>query len=282
MGPGLSSREFTLIQKFIEEQCGITIGEEKAYLTESRLSKLLIDSGLSSFEELYKKIYFNRDLKVTEKVIDAITTNETLWFRDKMPWVILEDVLLPKFIEELREKREKKIRIWSSACSTGQEPYSIAMCIDRYLSKNSIRDVSLLDFEIVATDISQTVLQVARMGKYDSISIMRGLESTYKEKYFKNEGRVWNIDPKIVNAVRFQQFNLQNSFLIMDKFHIIFCRYVIIYFSEKLKAEVLNKIAGTLKPQGVLFIGSSELITDYKDKFELRQYQNGVYYTVKG
>lgn len=281
MSPGLSSREFILMQKFIEEQCGISIGEEKAYLIESRLSKLLVDSGLTSFEALYGKICDKNDPYIKEKVIDAITTNETLWFRDKSPWYILEDLLLPMYVQQFRDRKRSKVRIWSAACSTGQEPYSIAMSIDNYLARNAVTDVKLSNFEILATDISHSVLQAAKLGKFDSISIMRGLDSIYKDKYFRNEGRVWSLDEKIKNAIHFQQFNLQNNFLLLGKFDIIFCRYVIIYFSNKLKSEVMNKIASALEPGGILILGGSDIYSDYNESFCLEQHKSGVYYKLK-
>ena len=281
MSSEMSSKEFLLMQKFIQDQCGISLGQEKAYLIESRLTKLLIDSGLSSFEELYVKICSKSDPSITEKVIDAITTNETLWFRDKIPWYILEDVLLPVYIKEIQEGKRSRVRIWSAASSTGQEPYSTAMCIDNYLQRNGISDVKLSNFEIIATDISHTVLQIARLAKFDSISIMRGLDDSYKNKYFKNEGRIWSLDEKIKNAVHFQQFNLQNSFLLLGKFDVIFARYVIIYFSDELKREIMNKIAQALNPQGVFIIGSSELFNDYKDHYTMANHKSGVYYRIK-
>ena len=278
MSPKLSSNEFTVMKKYIEEKCGILLGEEKAYLIESRLSKLLISSGLSSFSEFYSKIIKQDDKNMAEKVIDAITTNETSWFRDKIPWIILEEVLLPKYIKQIRNGEKSKIRIWCAACSTGQEPYSISMCIDHFLNKNGIKDITFDDFEILATDISSTVLQIAKMGRYDSISIMRGLDQTYKNKYFEIQGRVWLIDEKIKNAVRFKAFNLQNSFLLLGKFDIIFCRYVMIYFSKIFKEEMLRKIAGALEHEGLLFIGSSELLNNKEEYFEKNYYQNNLYY----
>lgn len=281
MSPGLSSKEFTLMQNFIQEKCGIAIGEEKAYLIESRLTKLLIDSNLSSFEELYRKITGRNDPAITEQVIDAITTNETLWFRDRSPWEILEEVLLPGYIREMREGKRASVKIWCAACSTGQEPYSTAMCIDNYLTRNGITDISLSRFKITATDISRSVLEVAKLGRYDSISIMRGLEEQYKLKYFKSEGRVWSLEDKIKSAVHFQQFNLQNSFLLLGKFDIVFCRYVIIYFSDELKRDVISKTASAMESEGVLFLGSSELFPGKEDSFEMLHHKNGVYYRVK-
>ncbi|MCX7712000.1 MAG: protein-glutamate O-methyltransferase CheR [Clostridia bacterium] len=282
MSHSLSSKEFSLMQKFIQEKCGIAIGEEKAYLIECRLSKLLIDSNLSSFEELYERITSRSDPNITEQVIDAITTNETLWFRDRTPWEILEDILLPRYIEEMRTGKRSVVKIWSAACSTGQEPYSTAMCIDNYLKRNGITDISLSRFKITATDISRSVVQIAKLGRYDSISIMRGLEEYYKSRYFTNEGRVWTLDDKIKNAVHFQQFNLQNSFLLLGKFDVVFCRYVIIYFSSDLKMEIIKKIAAAAEPDGVLFLGSSEIFPGQENSFETLHHKNGVYYKVKG
>lgn len=282
MEGGLSNKEFLLFQKYIAEKCGIEIGAEKSYLIESRLSKLLIDSGLKSFEELYYAIASGHDPHRTEKVIDAITTNETLWFRDKSAWKLFEEILLPQMVAALEAGRKQQIRIWSAACSTGQEPYSIAMSIANYLEQRGPGRVRLSQFEILATDISKTVLEIARLGRYDSISIMRGMENSYRDQYFQNQGRVWVLGDTIKNAVRFQQFNLQNSFLLLGKFDLIFCRYVLIYFSKKLQQEVVAKMAGSLGEQGVLLLGNSEILADDSGIF-LREERNGAgFYLKKG
>jgi chemotaxis protein methyltransferase CheR len=278
MSQELSTLEFNLFRRYIEEHCGIDVQEDKAYLIESRLSKLLADSGLSNFEELYNHVTHRQDKLMTEKIIDAITTNETQWFRDNTPWEILENLVLPAWIQEFREGKRTKVRIWSAACSTGQEPYSIAMSIDRYLAKNQITDILPAQFEILATDISTTVLEIARMGKYSSVSIIRGLNESYKDKYFRNQEHTWILDETMRERVRFEQFNLQNSFVIWGQFDMVFCRYVIIYFSEQFKHEVIDKMAGVLTPGGIFFLGSSELFTDTKAYFEMKTYQNGVYY----
>lgn len=278
----LSSEGFLLMQQFIEEHSGISIGRDKAYLIENRLARILSDSGRRSFEDFYSLLSSRRDTKLIENVIDAITTNETMWFRDITPWNVMEEVLLPSFVEALRKGKRTRVRIWSAACSSGQEPYSIAMCIDRYLRKRNITDISLSDFEILASDISGKVLETARSGKYDNVSIERGLNDECRDSYFICKGSDWIIKDCIRDRVVFKQFNLQNDFLPMGSFDIIFCRYVIIYFSEKLKKSVLKKIAGSLRTDGVLFIGSSELICDYDDSLRAEQYRNGVYYKLKG
>lgn len=278
----LSPAEFAIFQEYIKEQCGIDFNEDKAYLIESRLSKFLISFGLSSFEELYRMLNSQKDAGLAEQVIDAITTNETLWFRDKTPWVILEEVLLPAYIDEIRSGRRSKVKIWSAACSSGQEPYSIAMCIDSYLRRWRVQDVTLAHFEIIATDISATVLKLARMGKYDAISMARGLENKYRDAYFYQEGRVWKLNDLVKNAVVFRRFNLQNSFLGLGEFDAVFCRYVTIYFSEQFKKAVFAKIAGVLAKDGVLFIGNSEIYFDYQDNYEMSQYKGGSFFRVRG
>ncbi|NLI61278.1 MAG: protein-glutamate O-methyltransferase CheR [Clostridiales bacterium] len=279
----LTSREFELMRDYIEKECGIALSKDKTYLVESRLSGILAQSGLDSFEQLYYRLLSQKDRKMKEEVIDAITTNETLWFRDKTPWIILEEVLLPKYIEEMREKKRSKVRIWSAGCSTGQEPYSTAMCIDRYLVRNNIRDISPDSFEILGTDISRTVLDIAIAGRYDNISIMRGLDSEYKNRYFTNKGRVWELSKEIRDRVQFGQFNLQSSFITLGKFDIVFCRYVAIYFSSELKRQLFDKIIRVLNlPDGVLFVGNSEIFTDHRDSFIRKEHGKGVYYGVKG
>ncbi|SDY22694.1 CheR family methyltransferase [Tindallia californiensis] len=280
MTASLSSREFSLFQKYIEDQCGISIGDEKAYLIESRLTKLLIESKLNSFEELYKMLYDRKDPKLSEKVIDAITTNETLWFRDKTPWIILEKELMAEYISMIRNTG-KRIKIWSAAASSGQEAYSTVISIDQYLKKHRVKDVGLKDFEIVGTDISAPVLEIAKMGRYDPISIMRGLDPKLKEEYFINEGRVWTVKDEIKKHVKFRKFNLQNSFHSLGKFDMIFCRYVMIYFSQDFKKEMTKKLANALQKKGVLFIGNSEIFPAYKEYFEAKHVDKGIYYQVK-
>jgi len=270
------------MQKYIKDRCGIQIPEDKAYLIESRLAKLLAEYSAKSFTDLYHMLCDHRNNnELTEKVIDAITINETQWFRDKTPWRILEDILLPVYVKELREKKRSRVRIWSAACSTGQEPYSTAMCINNYLSRRGVDDIGLFDFEILATDISQAALQIARIGRYDNISAMRGLDDTYRNRYLKREGQVWVIDERLKKAVSFQQFNLCKSFLLLGQFDIIFCRYVTIYFFEEFKKEVLRKMASALNPKGVLFLGNSEIFSEPGEDFVVEEYKGGVYYRVR-
>jgi len=282
MNANLSSENFLLFQQYIEEQCGISIRDDKAYLIESRLSKFLFKFSLVSFEDLYRLLSKQQDRALAEDVIDALTTNETLWFREKTPWEIMNDKLLGDYIDEIRQGKRSKVRIWSAACSTGQEPYSIAMCIDKYLTSHGIKDISLTNFEILATDISNTVLQIARKGKYDSISMNRGLDADYRDQYFRKEGRSWVLDDRIRQAVQFVHFNLQKSFIGLGKFDVVFCRYVAIYFSENFKKEVFKRIALSLTARGILLLGNSEVFFEHKENYQAEQHKNAVFYRVRG
>jgi len=282
MNGNLSSNDFLLFQKYIEEQCGISIRDDKAYLIESRLSKFLIKFSLASFEDLYRLLSQQQNKVLAEEVIDALTTNETLWFREKTPWEIMNDTLLGEYISEIRQGKRSKVRIWSAACSTGQEPYSIAMCIDAYLTDHGIKDISLANFEILATDISNTVLQMAKRGKYDSISMNRGLDARYRDQYFHQEGRIWTLNDRIKQAVQFVHFNLQKNFIGFGKFDLVFCRYVAIYFSEDFKKEVFKKIALSLTDRGILLLGNSEVFFEHKEDYQAEHYKNAIFYRVRG
>jgi len=277
----INEKEFSLFSNYIIKNAGIVIPPEKAYIFETRLSKFLVDTGVNSFEELYSYIIKKKDPLFNQKIINSVTTNETKWFRDEAPWKVLEENLLPKLVDDIVSGRKARIRIWSAAASTGQEIYSTVMCIDNYLCKNNIKGVSLNDFDFLATDISNHVLEIAKKGRYDKISIMRGLNEQYKEKYFSRNGSVWTIDPKIRSAVQFAHFNLINSYQAFGLFDIIFCRYVLIYFSDILKSETVTKMHGSLQDNGVLFTGNYILYDLFEDNFDADYYGNLTYYTKK-
>ena len=270
--------EYTQISRYITEVSGIVIPPEKYYLIETRLFRLMLEFGVQSFDELYKKVILPGNPQIAQKVINAITVNETLWFRDAVLWKCFERDILPGFVEQLISGRKAKIRIWSAAASTGQEAYSIAMCIDNYLKRNKITTIRLSDFDIFATDISDRVLEIATAGRYDKISMTRGINDHYKAAYFKSSGSAWDLDPQIKNAVKFRCFNLKNSFDEFGRFDVIFCRYVLIYFPDKLKKEIISKIHDTLCNDGVLFTGTYVLYNMLRDIFTAKEYGNLTYY----
>jgi len=275
----ISDTEFLLFRDYISEKSGIDIPPEKSYLIETRLSKLMADTGADTFSEFYRYIISDSDPSMPQKIINAMTTNETLWFRDGSPWKVLEEITLPKLVEELMTGKKTRAKIWCAAVSTGQEVYSTVMCVDNYLARNNIKSVSLANFDFFATDISSRVLDIAKKGRYDAISIMRGLDEHYKSAYFVKDGPAWEIAPKIREAVRFAQYNLQNNYQAFGLFDIIFCRYVLIYFSDRQKKEIITKMHGALADGGLLFTGNYVLSELFKDHFISNHYENLTYYS---
>lgn len=277
----LSEQEYQLFQRYIAEKCGIALDDTKAYLVESRLAKLLIDSKCESFSELFLLLQSHSDANIETRVIDAITTNETYWFRDPGSWQVITEEWLPQKIAAIQARKNDKIRVWSAAASTGQEIYSLVIMISEYLKNNQITAVSIDDFEFLATDISTNVLTIARRGHYDPITIMRGLKPDLREAYFNREGTSWVLKDEYRKRVRFEQFNLQNSFLLMGKFDLVFCRNVLIYFTETLRSDIFKKMAQVLKPEGSLLIGAAEIYYSMDSYFHKNMTSYGTYFTVK-
>ena len=274
-----NENEYSRISSYITEISGIVIPPEKYYLIETRLYKLMLDDGVESFDEFYEKIKSSGDSEIPQKIINAITINETLWFRDAVLWKCFEREVLPALVSKLIEKKKAKIRIWSAAASTGQEAYSIAMCIDNYLKRNNITQVDLSDFKILATDISSRVLDIAKIGRYDKISMTRGITDHYKAAYFQSNGSSWDISPEIKNAVDFKHFNLHDGYAGFGTFDIIFCRYVLIYFPDKLKANIIKKMNEVLNSGGTFFTGNYILYNLLRDTFNVKSYENLTYYS---
>ncbi|MEN8905529.1 MAG: protein-glutamate O-methyltransferase CheR [Clostridiales bacterium] len=274
----LSRASFLLYKNFIKEKSGIDIKDNKHYLVETRLNKLLYELNKSSFEHLYYEMVNQRNKNLEIMVIDAITINETYWFRDKFPWKVLTEILLPRYINELRTREKRKIRIWSAAASTGQEAYSTVICINEYLNDNNIKDITLDDFEVFATDLSNKVIEKAKKGEYESNAISRGLNDNYIEKYFRKKGRVWILDSKIKKAVIFKNINLSKDFRVLGYFNVIFCRYVLIYFSKNSKEDVLNRIIELCSKDGIIFFGASEIVNTDNINIRSLKYSNNSYY----
>ena len=271
MSNAITSEEYQSFSLFLEKACGITLGENKQYLIASRLQKLMDSVNIASLGDLVTQLQ-RGDTQLRGKIVDAMTTNETLWFRDSHPYVILEKELFP----EAAQQRNRPVRIWSAACSSGQEPYSMSMVAQEYIKANPgslARDV-----EIVATDISKTILEQARQARYDEMSLVRGMSTERRNRYFKQDGDVWALNQEIKRRVRFTELNLMQSFATLGKFDIIFCRNVLIYFSAELKSDILNRMAKQLQPNGYLVLGSSESITGYTDAFKMVRSGGAVYY----
>lgn len=268
----ISSADYAAFRAFLENACGIVLGENKHYLVSSRLNRLLVEFKIGSIGYLLEMIKKNPSSELRVRVVDAMTTNETLWFRDSYPYTSLEEVIFRDFAE----RKKNQVRIWSAACSTGQEPYSISMITQEYLARKG-RGL-LRDVQIVATDISPTVLKQARLGCYDNLSLMRGLSDERRKRFFDQQGDQWQIKEEIKNRVKFTELNLMKDYRSLGKFDVIFCRNVLIYFSQDLKRDILNRMSRILEPGGYLYLGGSESIATYADGYEAIRHNGGLIY----
>ncbi|OJT00308.1 CheR family methyltransferase [Marinobacter nauticus] len=268
----ITPQEYEAFKTFLQDACGILLGDNKQYLVKSRLRRILEENNLNSLGELLDRLKRVGRSGLRELVIDAMTTNETLWFRDNHPFRILQDKLLPEFAER---NSLQPLRIWSAACSTGQEPYSVGMVVDEFRRN---RPGKLRDVKIIATDISKSVLEVARRGEYEMIAIGRGLSPERQQQFFSpsaNGG--WQIKPQIKAMVEFKELNLLERYM-LGKFDIIMCRNVLIYFSADLKKDILTRLHGALNPGGYLILGASESLNGLPDLYEMVQCHPGIIY----
>ena len=273
----LSKEQYDNFRGFLEDSCGIVLGDNKHYLVTSRLNKLTQEFSFDSLSDMLDELKKKNDAKLKERVIDAMTTNETSWFRDNYPYELLKENLIPDIV---KNNKPNRFRIWSAACSTGQEPYSISMSVNEFQMKSP--GVLSIPVEIVGTDISSTVLDIARRAEYDQLSISRGLPEEKKKLFFKNtEGNRWQLNDKVKSIVKFSEINLLQNYTLIGKFDLIFCRNVLIYFSADLKSDILNRMAKILKPGGFLVLGGSESPTGYSREFEMIRYTKGVVYRLK-
>lgn len=275
----LQFHEFEKLRDLIINACGIFLGDDKDYLVESRLTDMGNELGAADFGELHRKIVAD-SVTLLPQVIDLMTTNETYWFRDESLWAAMEEVIIPSLFDRLSKGLQQEVRIWSAACSTGQEPYSISILIDEIgdrLGLFSLRD----RFNITATDISDTALMLARSGKANRFSVGRGLSPIRREKYFKEEGMHYILDEKIRKRVQFRKINLMDSFILLGKFDLVLCRNVAIYFTDDFKRHLFHKIARTLNSDGLFIIGASESLIGYSDNFTSEGHGNAIFYRIK-
>ena len=279
----ITKQEFQLLRNFIEEQCGITLSEDKMYLVENRLSGLVKEAGCNCFGDLYKKLKNSPESKLLlGAMVDAITTNETLWFRDQYPYQILSEHILPKLHEEIVQQKRSRIEIWSCACSTGQEPYSIAMKILDFYKGLNLEKEYHTRINILASDISQKSLKMAKDGKYDSMAMKRGLSSDDTQRFFVQQNKEWIISDDVKTLITFKECNLKNlRHEIIGPFDIIFLRNVIIYFSDSFKKTLFDHIARLLSPDGYLILGAGETVTGYTEAFEILEHMRAPYYRLK-
>jgi len=271
----VSPASYLKFREFLEKQCGIVLGENKQYLVRSRLASLLYKHNYESADDLIDVVVRGFDRALLQSVIDAMTTNETLWFRDNYPFDLLVNNLFPTL-----SAKNQKIRIWSAACSSGQEPYSIAMSVLEYQRQRP--GALRAGVEIVATDLSSEMLQKCELGLYDELSLARGLSPQRRQTFFQQgDNGMMQVKPEVRRMVTFKSLNLLTSYAALGRFDIVFCRNVLIYFSADVKQRILQQIAGQLQPEGVLFLGASESISAASDTYSMVKCHPGLYYQKK-
>jgi chemotaxis protein methyltransferase CheR len=272
----LDQQEFDQFRQFLEEACGISLGDNKQYLVTNRIRRVLEENSIDSFGQLVRELKLGLNRRLKDQVIDSMTTNETFWFRDNYPYDYLKNTLLPQLMAP-NNRMFGPVRIWSAACSSGQEPYSISMMVEEH--KRVAMGTLPRPVQIVATDLSSTVLDQARRGEYDKLSVMRGLSADRLERYFDNlDPTLWRVKGFVKERIDFRSLNLMDPYTGLGKFDIVFCRNVLIYFSADLKRQILQKIHASLKPQGLLFLGSSEGLAGVGDLFEMVRCEPGILY----
>jgi chemotaxis protein methyltransferase CheR len=261
--------DYEYLRKLLKERSGLDLSADKQYLVESRLVPLARKSGLSGIPELVAKMKNGADA-LTAEVVEGMTTNETFFFRDKIPFDHLKEVVLPTLVQARAARRS--LRIWCAASSTGQEPYSIAMCL-----KEAGSLLSGWRTEIVATDLSLGVLEKAKAGIFSQFEVQRGLPIQLLMKYFTQNGELWQLNADIRSMVQYRQLNLLQDFSHLGTFDIIFCRNVLIYFDHATKTNIFERVARMLEPDGVLALGAAETVVGITNAFKPYPERRGLY-----
>ncbi|WP_455384560.1 CheR family methyltransferase [Acidihalobacter prosperus] len=265
----LTEAEYDAFREFLARSSGIVLGDQKHYLVVSRLSRLARESGLDSLSELLARL--PRDRALAREAIEAMTTNETSWFRDRHPYLNLRDHILPEL-----GARSRSLRIWSAACSSGQEPYSISIMVDESQRMHPL--VPAPQVQIIGTDVAERVIREAQQATYDRFSMGRGIDEELRARYFVQHGETWDLSAKVKARVSFRVFNLLESYATLGRFDVIFCRNVLIYFSAATKEDVLRRLAQALNPGGYLMLGAAETVGSAAEFLELVRFGTGSAY----
>jgi chemotaxis protein methyltransferase CheR len=261
--------DYEYLRKLLKDQSGLDLSADKQYLIESRLMPLSRKAGLAGIPELVQKMKAGSTSLVAQ-VVEAMTTNETFFFRDKIPFDHFRQSIMPE-IMKARTAR-KSIRIWCAAGSTGQEPYSLAMCL-----KEMDSQLAGWRVEIIATDLSQEVLEKSKTGLYSQFEVQRGLPIQLLVKYFKQNGEFWQINPDIRAMVQHRQLNLLHDFSQFGTFDVIFCRNVLIYFDQDTKINIFSRLCKIMEPDGFLVLGAAETVVGLTDAFKPYPDKRGLY-----
>jgi chemotaxis protein methyltransferase CheR len=263
---------YRFLQQYVYSRVGIVLEDDKHYLFESRLAPIVKELGLASVNDLCVFLHKEHNAAVAQQVDEAMTTNETYFFRDPRQYEAIRTVLLPKLRQEQRGARG--LRFWSAASSTGQEAYSLAML----LMEEGVAD---LHIEILGTDFCSKVVERARSGIYQQIEVNRGLPTSLLVKYFERSGLVWKLNETVRRMARFERIDLRNSMRSLGPFDLVFCRNVMIYFDEETKRKVLKEIHGTLYRGGWLLLGGTETVSGLDEWYERQTLGNITVYIAR-
>jgi len=266
----MSPEDFDWLRKLLKDRSGLVLAAEKQYLAESRLLPLARQNGMTTLAELIGKLREPQAVKLASDVVDAMTTNETFFFRDKIPFEHFRDTVMPALVAA--RAREKRIRVWCSAAATGQEPYSLAMMLDEMGAQ-----LDGWKLQIVATDICAAVIERAKAGVYSQFEVQRGLPIQLLIKYFTQSGERWQIAPHIRAMVQFRTLNLLNDFSPLGTFDVVFCRNVLIYFDQPTKVKVLERVARQMPQDGYLVLGAAETVVGLTDLMKPVADKRGLY-----
>ncbi|WP_027533507.1 protein-glutamate O-methyltransferase CheR [Bradyrhizobium sp. WSM3983] len=265
----MNSPDYEYLRKLLKERSGLDLSSDKQYLIESRLLPLARKAGLSGIPELVQKLQGGSSALITS-VVEAMTTNETFFFRDKVPFDHFRDTIMPEVLKARAGRRS--VRIWCAAGSTGQEPYSLAMTL-----KEMGAALTGWRVEIIATDLSQEVLEKAKAGVYSQFEVQRGLPIQHLVKYFKPNGETWQINPELRAMIQHRQLNLLQDFSHLGTFDVIFCRNVLIYFDQDTKINIFNRLARQIELDGFLVLGAAETVVGLTDTFRPIADRRGLY-----
>jgi chemotaxis protein methyltransferase CheR len=266
----MSPDDLNLIAGLLRERSGLVITADKAYLVESRLLPVARKRELAGIPQLVAALRRGGDADLVRDVVEAMTTNESFFFRDGKPFEQFRDFVLPRLLQARAATRS--IRIWSAACSSGQEPYTLAMILAEEKARLAGWRV-----ELVATDLSTEILQKAEAGLYTQFEVQRGLPIQLLVKYFKQQGDKWQVDPALRAMVQFRSFNLLDDPAPFGRFDVVFCRNVLIYFDQPTKAKVLDRLARMLPSDGYLYLGGAETVLGICDRLQPLTDNRGIY-----
>jgi len=266
----MTPRDFDYLRTLLKSASGLVLTDDKQYLIESRLLPVAKKLKYDNIDAMVAELRRSEATSLKNQIVEAMTINESFFFRDKTPFDNFENIMLPKLLEA--KKAQKHLRIWSAAASTGQEAYSLSMIMQEHAA-----ELEGWRIEIIGTDLCSEALEKAKSGIYSQFEVQRGMPVKYLVKNFKQVGSMWQVNSKIRSSVQYRQFNLLNSFNLLGRFDIIFCRNVLIYFDKETKSDIIERMGKQTNPNCYLVLGASETLVGLNDSFGTVPDARGLY-----